>query len=193
MSDNVERITPESMEENAVQDAYSEMSYQELKSLASERGLLKGNMKQDAILEALREDDAREPAETPQEPERVSGQDVEAEPERIQPKMATVEYKVPHDVIRETSDVFTAEMRKAKEYLSTEPKIPLFVPLLPGEKDGAVLEVGYNGYNFFIKKGYMVEVPKTIHEIVFNNLQATAQAGKEFLIDRNKNVESALN
>jgi len=84
----------------------------------------------------------------------------------------------------------TDEALLVKEKLSKEPKMPFWIPLDQGEKKGvAYRSVTLNGYRFEIKKGMLVQVPRSIYNILVDSYNAEAEA-----IDRpeNMNVENPL-
>lgn len=58
--------------------------------------------------------------------------------------------------------------------LCGQPKVPLFIPLEPGEKVGAVQSPMINGLRVNILKGRYVQIPKQIAEIEMESLNQTA-------------------
>ena len=60
--------------------------------------------------------------------------------------------------------------------LCEQPRKPLFVPFLIGEKYGAVADICLNGLKINILKGVYVEVPQQVAEIMMESLNQTAMA-----------------
>jgi hypothetical protein len=81
---------------------------------------------------------------------------------------------------------------QTKAILDKEPKINFLVPLFPGEKEGAYENVTVNGYRYTIKKGVMVEIPKTVANILADHYRISMSAGAENEIGRKEDVEKAL-
>lgn len=81
---------------------------------------------------------------------------------------------------------------QTKHKLSLQPKVSFLVPLMPGEMPGAYETVQINGYRLTIKKGVMVEVPKSVAEILAAHYQVQLTAGQEKRIDRSQEVSDAL-
>lgn len=72
---------------------------------------------------------------------------------------------------------FSKEELSIKEILSKQEKLPIFLPLEPGERRGeAYRSVSINGYRFEVKKGIIVNVPSAVHALLVNALDSTSQA-----------------
>lgn len=82
---------------------------------------------------------------------------------------------------------------KMKEYLWSQPLVNFLIPLSFGEKRGAYETVTMNGYRLNIMKGVMVEIPKDVANLLAESYQLTAEAGQDFLLDRNETVKEMLN
>lgn len=54
------------------------------------------------------------------------------------------------------------KVKDTKALLDAEDKVSFMVPLMPEEKPGMEEIVQVNGHKYTIKKGHMVEVPKTV-------------------------------
>lgn len=79
----------------------------------------------------------------------------------------------------------TDEALFVKEKLAKEPRLPFYVPLDQGEKKGvAYRSVTINGYRCEVKKGMLVEVPKSIYNILVDSYNAEAEA-----VDRPENMD----
>lgn len=57
-----------------------------------------------------------------------------------------------------------AAAMKAK--LDAQPKVRVFIPLAPGEKQGVTQSVILNGYPMYIRKGSYVDVPQAVAEVL---------------------------
>ncbi|MBU2249840.1 MAG: hypothetical protein KKD77_24050, partial [Gammaproteobacteria bacterium] len=90
-----------------------------------------------------------------------------------------------------------------------QPKVRVFLPLEGKEKKGefkkaiingkettiivgAYKNVTLNGYKTTIPKGVPFEVALQVAEELGQSQVATAEAGSQFLLDRNENVQKAL-
>lgn len=54
-----------------------------------------------------------------------------------------------------------------RDYLMSYPKVPVLVPLMPGEKKGAREPVLVNGVRLDVMKGVMVEIPRPFAEQIY--------------------------
>lgn len=70
--------------------------------------------------------------------------------------------------------------------LAKEPKVNFIIPLADGEKPGASEIVNINGYQLTIKKGEMVEIPKSVANILADHYRFTMNAGANMRVDRNE-------
>ena len=89
--------------------------------------------------------------------------------------------------------VLTDTAAATKKILETEPKVSFIIPLMPGEKEGAYEIVNLNGYQVTIKKGVMVDIPRSIAEILANHYRITMSAGQDKLLGRSQDTDEALN
>ena len=58
-----------------------------------------------------------------------------------------------------------------KEKLAAQPKVRIFIPLAPGEKQGVTQSVILNGYPMYIRKGSYVEVPQSVADVLETKLK----------------------
>jgi len=81
----------------------------------------------------------------------------------------------------------STEALAVKQKLSQEAKLPIYIPLDPGETKGAYRSVTINGYRCEVKKGVMVSVPESIHKLLMNAYQIESEA----LNDNPRNLAAA--
>lgn len=64
-----------------------------------------------------------------------------------------------------------SKARAMREFLAKQPKVRIFVPLAPGEKQGVTQSVILNGYPMYIRKGAYVDVPKPVADVLETKLK----------------------
>ncbi len=79
-----------------------------------------------------------------------------------------------------------------KANLDAQQKVTFLIPLGFGEKRGAYETVIMNGYRLNIMKGVIVEVPKQVAALLAESYQLTAEAGSQFLMDRDDAIKNRL-
>ena len=99
---------------------------------------------------------------------------------------------------------YLSKAERMRAHLMEQPKIRILVPLGPGEKrgvinlvynkqtkreeqvyvSGAYLPVQLNGFKMLVAKGRYQEVPQQIADTISEAQNTTAEAGKDWLIDR---------
>lgn len=130
----------------------------------------------------------KEPVEDTKKAKAVAMEEKEIKKEigALEKKLAELKGRVDKTIISSVDVTRVAEDRIAymEEILSKQPKMHIMIPLGIGEKKGATHEVGINGWVRSYPKGEMLEVPKTVFELLSAHFNITAQAGKEFDIDR---------
>jgi len=82
--------------------------------------------------------------------------------------------------------ILTKQTKMTEEKLAKEPKVSFIIPLADGEKPGASEIVNINGYQLNIKKGEMVEIPKSVASILADHYRITMNAGADKRIDRHE-------
>ena len=89
-------------------------------------------------------------SEDPQTEEQVQPAQPEqaTQPEQAQPKLE----KMP----------LVGKARAMRDKLASQPKVRVFIPLAPGEKQGVTQSVILNGYPLYILKGEYVDVPQSV-------------------------------
>lgn len=92
------------------------------------------------------------------------------------------------DPIRDDSKkddkVYAGKAAAMKERLDAQPKVRFLIPLGIGERKGAIETVQMNGYRLNILKGVLVDLPEQVAELLAESYQLTAEAGSDFLADR---------
>lgn len=89
----------------------------------------------------------------------------------------------------------TEDARRTKEILWKEPLVRFVCPLDIGDVPGVAREfVSINGYNMYIKKGVMIDLPTSVvHRLMeYYNINA-GNVGLDKRIDRSDTVRQALN
>lgn len=79
----------------------------------------------------------------------------------------------------------TERVMTTKERLDKMPKILFIVPLEAGEKPGATIEVGINGYFMSYPKGKYFEAPQPVIDLIRNYIETVTSAGTEYKLDPN--------
>ena len=92
--------------------------------------------------------------------------------------------------IRNTTQLMTEDALLVKKQLASEPTTEIYIPLSSNEKLGQAYEtVTINGYRIEIKKGYMVEVPKTVARMISKYLNIQTSVDIELRLE-NKSEET---
>lgn len=172
---------------------YEAMKYNELKSLAVERGLLGSGTKEELIARL-----SEVKSELPPAPSNGAAAGEKADekiPEPV-PAPATIPAKANTD---EGARVRAKGMSKAmatKAALDAQPKVMVLIPLEPGENaqnSGKVpFHCGINGYTYTIPRGTMVEVPMQVAEMVRERLESEGKIGRTMRIDADPEKMTAL-
>lgn len=79
-----------------------------------------------------------------------------------------------------------------KKELDSQEQIHFMVPLMEGEKVGAVHECFINGYRVAVPKGVMTTVPKSIALLLAETYNIGTTAGSEFRVDSDEKKQDAL-
>lgn len=77
------------------------------------------------------------------------------------------------------------------ENLVSQPKVPCFIPLGWGEKEGAKQFAQMNDLAFWIRKNQMVQLPRQLVEHLLESLKYTNEALNPFVIDGDGKVVRA--
>jgi hypothetical protein len=62
------------------------------------------------------------------------------------------------------------------QYYASEPKVSFFIPLAEGETKGATASPQVNGLRINIRKGVMVQIPKSLGDHMAESLNMTVEA-----------------
>lgn len=145
------------------------------------------------LVDELNEDEKVEAPVAAKEQAVKQESPVEAPVEAFDPskKVATEPARVLTDLEKEQKK-HQEDLDRFKKEIAQEEKITFYVPLDPGEEVGAQQVVSLNGVSFTIKKGAMVEIPKSIAAVLAEKYQIEMLAGKEMRLDRSEAVENAL-
>jgi len=106
--------------------------------------------------------------------------------------------------LKREREQYLSKAEKMRAQLMSQPKVRILVPLGVGEKpgviklvydertkreeqvyvSGAYLPVQLNGFKVLVAKGRYQEVPQQIADVISEAQNMTAEAGRDFLIDR---------
>lgn len=167
---------------------YEEVAYNDLKKMASQRGLDSKGTK-DELIARLTEADGT--------PSSNDGGDTTSKIEEETPR-DIVEEEAPSPV-RATSDLDKKYMTKAmltKKALESQPKVMVFIPFEAGENAAEAakikLPVNINGYQFDIPRGVAVNVPQQVAEMIRERLESEGKAGRSARVDASPERQTAL-
>ncbi len=96
-----------------------------------------------------------------------------------------------HDPVQDRINRDLEEQLEIKRILDSEPKVSVFWPLMNGEKEGAQDMVSINGYRYIIQKGIMVEVPKSIAELVKQHVESVTKVPQGHRLNLQNNKDAA--
>jgi hypothetical protein len=165
------------------------LKYNELKSLAKERGLDASGTKEELVARlsgagvtgASEQSDGgdTEPAETVEKPVSAKKPAVS---EQAEEKKA------------ETS--LRNDARAMKAHLDAQPKVSIMIPFEVGEnpENGkkVMFHCNLNGYAMDIPRGVYVEVPRQVADMIKERLESEGKIGAEWRIDRDAEKQEAL-
>ena len=115
-----------------------------------------------------------------------------------------VNESVAKEEIKKDKEKWTSKKERMRAILLKQKKVRVLVPLEGKEEVGEVkwifnekskrkeqvyikgsyIPVQINGFKWIVPKGVYVDVPEQVSDIISNAQQATAESGKDFLIDR---------
>lgn len=119
----------------------------------------------------------------------------EAGPTASVAQMPDVESKPVSETV--VSRMSQMQQNMVKE-LEKQPKMTFYVPLNPGEKEGATIEVGINGVRFVYPKGTFFEAPLACVELIKNYMESVSNAGRNVngvnyrILDDEKKVDRLM-
>jgi hypothetical protein len=83
-----------------------------------------------------------------------------------------------------------AEIMKRK--LMAQQKVPIMIPLSPGESVGSTYPAILNGYRLNIKKGTYVHVPLQVARVVMRSQQQTQEAISNYFLMNDAGISQAM-
>lgn len=186
---------------------YAEMAYNDLKKMASERGLDPKGTKDELMARLLDADNGvagnnsdtdgdEGGAEGTNEEGSEGGEGDEGEGEKNPepPKRSTRTAPTAPRMDIETKYRTKAMMTKAA--LEKQPKVMVFIPFEAGENAAMAAKVkqtvNINGYQFDVPRGVAVEVPKQVAEMIKERLESEGKAGRAYRIDSDERKQEAL-
>jgi hypothetical protein len=89
----------------------------------------------------------------------------------------------------------TAHFGKAermRQHLEKQPKVPIMIPLTPGEVAGSTETVILNGHRLNIRKGEYVHVPEQVARVIMESQQQTAQAIDNYFLMNSEGKSPAM-
>lgn len=117
------------------------------------------------------------------------------EQEKREKELDAREASMPKKNPNEQALVAAAHQTKAmkmREFLHSQPKVTIMIPLDPGENPNTTVPVTLNGYRYTIKKNVYVEVPKQVAEVIMNSLKQTTAAGQTFLMNGDRPAKGGI-
>lgn len=96
--------------------------------------------------------------------------------------------------IKKDPNVIAAENTElTRKKLEAEEQITFFLPPVEGEPKGTKEVCGINGVQYEVEKGIPTKIPRSIAEILANKFKIQMSAGSQARVDRDPEVERALN
>jgi hypothetical protein len=80
------------------------------------------------------------------------------------------------------SNPVLGKAERMRQHLEAQPKVPIMIPLTPGEIAGSTESVILNGYRLNIRKGEYVHVPEQVARVIMESQQQTAQAINNYFL-----------
>lgn len=180
---------------------YDDLKYNELKSLASQRGLAANGTKED-IIDRLKEDDAstdgsREPrtgdqenADDDQETGTSSKGDNGEKPFKPLSPVQDVQEQRKADV------ALRSDAKKMKDHLDKQPKVSIMIPFDQGEDPKSAGSVPFalnmNGYKMDLPRGQYIDVPRQVAEVIKERLESEGKIGRNWRIDNDSQKQDAI-
>lgn len=164
------------------------LKYNELKSLAKEKGLDASGTKEDLL---ARLNGAG-----------INGGEVEDDTEDGSadetPVTAPAAPKAVNEAVEEkkAEKALRSDAKAMKEALEKQPKVSIMIPFEVGENaeqgKKVPFHVNVNGYKMDLDRGVYIEVPKQIADMIKERLESEGKIGSQWRIDRDANKQSAL-
>lgn len=90
------------------------------------------------------------------------------------------------------NEAMKGQAEAIERYFKNSKRVRMVIPLGENEDKGSTEFVGINGYNFYILKGKMVEIPEEVATLIANKYDMEMEIAEKYSLDRNDNVRSAL-
>ena len=174
---------------------YQDMKYNDLKSLAKERGLDATGTKEDLLARLTEADGSGVPntgTPSPSAEQSNNGDDATGQtgaeaptpaPKKDAPKMNDVQ-------------LHRTRALKMKAHLDKQPKVKILIPFNQGEQPEQAKKIPFhvnlNGWTIDIPRGSMQEVPEQVAKIVYERLESEGRIGSKHLIDADPARAAAL-
>lgn len=156
----------------------NEVENTELESQETEEELLEDeNLEEESEVDEEEVEESDESEDEFEEDEDEEEEEVEEVVEKPKAKPKAKTATAPKRKKKATSKRPVSDREKTRIALSKEEKVPVYIPLLNGEKKGNTQQVYVNGYPFMILKGQNVPVPKSVAEIVNRKFAHKQDAG----------------
>lgn len=179
------------------------MKYNDLKKLASERGLEASGTKEDLLARLQDADGAGAPAPAPNAPEgdsnegAASNENAPKAPAEPTPAEKTVITPAEEQgETRKAERQLMTDARKMKEHLEKQPKVSMMIPFETGENPEQAKKVPFhvnmNGYAMDFPRGVYVDVPKQVAELIKERLESEGKIGSQWRVDRDASKADAL-
>lgn len=107
-------------------------------------------------------------------------------------KESVVSAKEPVSDAVKAQKAMEAKKERSRRILEEGPQIATFIPLEPGEREGAVCRVRHNGNLYEYEKGVQHVVPVPINEIIMESIGVRQSAGQSMRADRDQKTIEAL-
>jgi len=181
---------------------YDEVKYNDLKSLAKERGLDASGTKEELkarLIEAdggagtdAKADDPVAPEATTDAPEAPAEEPKAPKADDkpvISPAVEAAETRKADKALRDSA-------REMKAALDKQPKVSIMIPFEAGENPEQGKKVPFhcnlNGYAQDFPRGEYIEVPQQIADLIKERLQSEGKIGAQWRIDRDSRKVEAL-
>lgn len=184
---------------------YQDMKYNDLKSLAKERGLNATGTKED-LLASLTEADGSGVSNTgtpsPSADESNNGDEASEQSEAETPENVTeqseAETPAPKKDESKMNDVQLHRSRALimKARLDKQPKVKILIPFNQGEHPEQAKKIPFhvsiNGWTIDIPRGSMQEVPEQVAKMVYERLESEGRIGSQHRVDADPARQEAL-
>ena len=153
---------------------YEEIAYNDLKKIASEKGLDTKGTKAELVA-------------------RLVGKRGASITETGAPAL---EPSVPSKSSSDLDKKYQTKAMMTKKALDAQPKVMVFIPFEAGENAAQAaqikLPVNINGYQFDIPRGTAVNVPQQVAEMIRERLESEGKAGRTSRVDASPERQEAL-